>query len=139
RAMQANCVRMAFACARMTLAQDIGRPARGCYFLLLKSKILMNGLLPQSEILYISTFPPVKCGIASFTEDLITATQQRIDPAFAIRVCALNSPPDTSYDAVVSMQMDGYSSESCISTADAINSDLSIKMVCIEHEFGLFG
>ncbi len=90
-------------------------------------------------ILYISTFPPVKCGIASFTEDLITATQQRIDPAFAIRVCALNSPPDTTYDAVVSMRMDGYSSESSISTADAINSDPSIKMVCIEHEFGLFG
>lgn len=99
----------------------------------------MNGLHPQSVILYISTFPPVKCGIASFTEDLITATQQRIDPAFSIRVCALNSPVGSAYEPIVSMRMDGYSSESCIATADAINSDPTIKLVCIEHEFGLFG
>lgn len=91
-------------------------------------------------ILYISTFPPVKCGIASFTEDLITAMHQKIDPAFSVRVCALNSPSGfIPYAPMVSMRMDGYSSDSCIATADAINSDPAIKLVCIEHEFGLFG
>ncbi len=91
-------------------------------------------------ILYISTFPPVKCGIASFTEDLITAVNQQVDPAFSIRVCALDNPANaTPYDPVVGMVMDGYSSESCIAAADTINNDPAIRLVCIEHEFGLFG
>lgn len=37
------------------------------------------------------------------------------------------------------MVMDSYLLDSCIETAKNINKDPSVKLVCIEHEFGLYG
>lgn len=37
------------------------------------------------------------------------------------------------------MVMDGHSLNACLETADAINRDRNIELVCIEHEFGLYG
>jgi glycosyltransferase involved in cell wall biosynthesis len=93
----------------------------------------------QSKILFISTYPPVKCGIASFTQDLVNAIgmeSKNID----IQVCALDKVQHTrAYKQPVSMVMDSFDLDSCIETAHAINSDNSIKLICIEHEFGLYG
>ena len=37
----------------------------------------------QSKILFISTFPPSKCGIASLTQDLMNAINMEINPGKA--------------------------------------------------------
>lgn len=94
----------------------------------------------QSKILFISTFPPVKCGIASFTQDLVNAIDSEIKEIYSLEVCALSkNGTQGAYDAPVSMVMDSYQLDSCLMTAKAINLDPSIKLVCVEHEFGLFG
>ncbi|WP_018613138.1 glycosyltransferase [Segetibacter koreensis] len=94
----------------------------------------------KTKILFISTFPPKKCGIASFTHDLINAINMEITEEIVIDVCALDKKKTTElYDETVSLVMDGYQLESCLETAKNINNDSSIKLICIEHEFGLYG
>jgi glycosyltransferase involved in cell wall biosynthesis len=94
----------------------------------------------QSKILFVSTFPPKKCGIASFTQDLIRAIEREMPANFSIGVCALEKKTNHAlYRYPVDLVMDGFDFDSCIETAKLINADTSIKLICIEHEFGLYG
>jgi len=94
----------------------------------------------RSKTLFISTFPPVKCGIASFTQDLIISIIPKIKDDILINICALQKRATPGlYKFPVSMVMDGHQLDSCIETADKINQDPRIELVCIEHEFGLYG
>jgi glycosyltransferase involved in cell wall biosynthesis len=100
----------------------------------------MISSLQPSRILFISTFPPVKCGIASFTQDLVNAISPEVRENFILNICALDKKGiDRSYEFPVSMTMDGHQLDSCIETAGIINRDPSIELICIEHEFGLYG
>lgn len=97
-------------------------------------------LTRQSCILFISTFPPRKCGIASFTEDLVTAIRNEVNDDIHVSVCALDKKNTThSYEHPVSMRMDSYAMDSCMETAVRISRDESLKLLCVEHEFGLYG
>ena len=94
----------------------------------------------QSKILFISTYTPVKCGIASFTMDLTKSIVREMNGNFLINICALDKKNNKGlYKFPVSMIMDSYNLESCIETANNINRDRNIELVCIEHEFGLYG
>jgi glycosyltransferase involved in cell wall biosynthesis len=100
----------------------------------------MTASAQQSNILFISTFPPIKCGIASFTDDLVNAISPEIAEHLVINICALDKKANEGlYGPSVSMVMDGHLLDSCIEMANKINRDRSIKLVCIEHEFGLYG
>jgi glycosyltransferase involved in cell wall biosynthesis len=93
-----------------------------------------------SSILFISTFPPRKCGIASFTQDLVNAINPEIKNETFISVCALDKKSSARlYGYPVTMVMDSHEIDSCMETAARINQDASIKLICIEHEFGLYG
>ncbi len=100
----------------------------------------MNTPVQSLKILFLSTFSPKKCGIASFTEDLINAIKPNISEEADLEVCALdNSNKAKFYRYPVTMTMDSQHPDKCIETAITINKDASIKLVCIEHEFGLYG
>lgn len=100
----------------------------------------MHTIAKQTTILFVTTFPPRKCGIASFTQDLIQAFTPGLDEHVVIKVCALDKIAQASqYENPVSMLMDGHDLNSCMETAARINQDSSIQLVCIEHEFGLYG
>ena len=92
------------------------------------------------KVLFVSTYPPVKCGIASFTQDLVNAINAETNNFFSINICALDKKDSgLFYDESVIMTMDGHRLDSCIAAAESINLDPSVKLVCIEHEFGLYG
>lgn len=93
-----------------------------------------------SKIIFISTFPPLKCGIASFTNDLVKSISDGIKSNMEVVICALDKVNALkTYEYPVTMVMDGHSIDSCIETARIINQDQTIELVCIEHEFGLYG
>ena len=93
-----------------------------------------------SKIIFISTYTPVKCGIATFTYDLVNAIKAQNESNLEINVCALDTKTNNrNYESPVTMVMNGKDLNSCIETANIINRDSSIKLVCIEHEFGLYG
>ena len=94
----------------------------------------------RTKILFLSTYTPSKCGIASFTNDLVYSIRRYMEKDVLLEVCVLdNDNSSTKYDYPVSMRMNAGDVESCKSTASKINADECIKLVCIEHEFGLYG
>ena len=94
----------------------------------------------DSKICFLSNFPPKECGIATFTQDLITSMNKRFNPKVKSRVIALNEESSIyNYDSRVVMEMNKDYLEDYINIAKKINRSDKIKLVCIQHEFGIFG
>ena len=92
-------------------------------------------------VLYMSTFPPRECGIATFTKDLTTAMDKKFNPALKSEVLAINDNGSSiyNYDDKVNFQIDQTDIEDYIGIAKRINKRRDIKIVNIQHEFGIFG
>jgi glycosyltransferase involved in cell wall biosynthesis len=93
---------------------------------------------PAKKVAFISSYLPRKCGIATFTSDLINnvglAANGQIEPV----VIAMESEPKLLYDKPVRLKIRKDVKYDYISVADYINfSDIDI--VSVQHEFGLFG
>jgi glycosyltransferase involved in cell wall biosynthesis len=93
-----------------------------------------------NELLIITSFPPRKCGIATYSQDLIKAIEDKYGDSFTIKVCALQKrdstlkyPPEVNYFLKTALRED-YKR-----LATAINEDQAIKIIYLQHEFGLFG
>lgn len=91
----------------------------------------------KSKIVFMSTFPPTQCGIATFTQDLTTAINNVFGEAIDCVICDLTENPKNSPDIFYTLNPNVK--EDYISVAQQINKDNSVKLVHIQHEFGLFG
>ena len=97
-------------------------------------------LTKNSKICFLSNFPPKECGIATFTKDLVYAMNKKCNPLLKSKVIALNENESFyNYDNKVVMQVNKDDIEDYITTAKKVNDSKDIKLVCIQHEFGLFG
>jgi glycosyltransferase involved in cell wall biosynthesis len=91
------------------------------------------------EILVITTFPPRECGIATYSQDLIQSLNDKFKKSFDIKICALDSNDQKyKYDQKVTYFLDKDSPNSFDELAQKINENDAIRMVLIQHEFGLF-
>lgn len=96
--------------------------------------------LKNCKIFFLSNFPPRECGIATFTQDLVDSMNKKWNPKVKSRVIALNEEASLyNYDNRVVMQLSKDDIEDYINIAKRINKSKNIKLVCIQHEFGLFG
>jgi len=109
------------------------------------SSVLDKRMLPneksqkKAEILFITSYPPRECGIATYSQDLITSLNNKFSHSLSIKVCALESgdfsysyPSEVKYILKTSLP-DGFAT-----LASAINTDDQIKIVMIQHEFGFY-
>lgn len=92
-----------------------------------------------AEILFITSYPPRECGIATYSQDLIKALNNKFSDTFSIKVCALESgyanlkyPDEVIYTLKTSLVYDYWK------LATLINENEKIKVVLIQHEFGFF-
>lgn len=93
----------------------------------------------KNEILFVSSFPPRECGIATYTQDLMLAISDKFGSSFTMKVCALeNKPILRKYTEEVKYIMDTSNHSHYTDVAEKINKDENIKVVFIQHEFGLF-
>ncbi len=101
----------------------------------------MSKLKEKKCVLYLGTFPPRECGIATFTKDLVNAIDKKYNPAMKSEVLAINDNGSNiyNYGKKVTFQIDETNIESYVNIANKINEREDIKIVCIQHEFGLFG
>ena len=92
------------------------------------------------EILVLSSYPSRECGIATYSQDLIKALNNKFGQTFDIHVCALETG-DVShkYPKEVTCSLDTTDSEAYFRLARTINASKTIKSILIQHEFGLFG
>ena len=91
------------------------------------------------EILVITTYPPRQCGIATYSQDLIKALNDHYVDSFDIKVCALENQHErhTYDDPAVKYVLNVSDPESYNDLAKVINEDDNIKIVLMQHEFGL--
>lgn len=95
----------------------------------------------KSSIVFLSTYPPRECGIATFTQDLLHATQNILGKEFVCKVAALNlSPLDTyNYPPEVEWEVNQNTISDYLSLAESINNDKSIVGIILQHEYGIMG
>jgi glycosyltransferase involved in cell wall biosynthesis len=99
-------------------------------------EVTAHMLPPQA--LFLGSYPPRECGIATFTKDVVDAYDQAF--GFSSPVIAIDEPgADTRrYDAEVVARIREQSRESYASAAELV-SIYPADLVNIQHEYGLFG
>lgn len=91
----------------------------------------------QLKVLFIGTYVPKECGIATFTSDLLNSVSGENNNVHC-EVIALNDPSETyNYPEEVVFQIQRDRIEDYYRAADYINQS-DIDIVCLQHEFGLF-
>lgn len=86
---------------------------------------------PKMSVAHVSTFPPLRCGIASFVSDLIHVT-----PGFDHQQYRLNygcEPPGQD------LEYADINSESDLAKLGRSISASRCEIVCLQHEFGIWG
>ena len=95
----------------------------------------------SSWILYMATFPPRECGIATFTKDLVTAIDKKFAPSIKSKIIAMNNDVSNiyNYPKSVILEISHSDIQEYIAAAKKINEIEKIKLVSIQHEFGIYG
>ncbi|WP_281323962.1 glycosyltransferase [Flavobacterium sp. IMCC34518] len=92
-----------------------------------------------SEILFITSFPPRECGIATYSQDLIKALNNKFKNSFDIKICAIESDTERHhYQEPIKYILNTDQPNAFYNLSEKINANSSIKMVLIQHEFGFF-
>jgi glycosyltransferase involved in cell wall biosynthesis len=89
------------------------------------------------KIVFISSYPPRRCGIATFTSDLISSISLAGRENFEPLVVAMQTG-EQGYSEPVKFEIRPEVKNDYISAADYINFS-HVDLVNIQHEFGLFG
>ncbi len=102
----------------------------------------MKNILPLKdldEVLIVSSFPPRVCGIATYTQDLTRALQDKFSSSLSVKICALETDETARlYSSDVKYILRTSRADEYEKTATSINLDPAIKIVIIQHEFGFF-
>ncbi|MEI7662926.1 MAG: glycosyltransferase [Bacteroidota bacterium] len=93
----------------------------------------------QGEILILTSYPPRECGIATYSQDLITALNNKFSRSLSMKVCALESRVENyTYPDEVKYILNTSSAIEYEKLALKINSDARVQTVLVQHEFGFY-
>jgi glycosyltransferase involved in cell wall biosynthesis len=92
----------------------------------------------KTKVAFICSYPPRKCGIATFTSDLIRNMKLAGGQYLDSEVIAMQSDNGLQYKKPVTFKIRQNEIYDYVSAADYINSS-NIDIVSLQHEFGLFG
>ncbi|MBD3300581.1 MAG: glycosyltransferase [Candidatus Moranbacteria bacterium] len=97
----------------------------------------------KPTVLIISSFPPKKCGIACFTHDLFSSLKEIYSESINFKICPLIEKNEAEKYKKSNKDILNFieknNSDSFIRCAEIINKEKDIKLVNIQHEYGLFG
>ncbi len=92
-----------------------------------------------AEILFMTSYPPRECGIATYSQDLLKVLNDKFSNSFSFKVCALESGDISyKYSEEVKYILKTSIAEKYDRLVFKINNDQRIKMVVVQHEFGFF-
>lgn len=107
--------------------------------------MFIGNLFKPLKVAFIATYPPRRCGIATYTADLtenfwqLYSEGQSNGKQNIFEVIALNNTPQGyHYDREVSFHIRDQHRGDYQRAADFINVS-PIDVVCLQHEFGIFG
>lgn len=91
-----------------------------------------------ADIAIIGTYPPRRCGLATFTQDLLFALQCA-DPKTRVTVCAMRPTGfEEPFGDDVSLEINQASAGDYVQAAARLNAR-GVPLICLQHEFGIFG
>lgn len=93
-------------------------------------------------IVYVSTFPPRECGIATFTQDLLNSFNEMCNPQEEAKIVAMNLDKTSQYSydkKKVIFQILQTEKENYIQAAQYLNNLEQVALINVQHEFGIFG
>jgi glycosyltransferase involved in cell wall biosynthesis len=94
---------------------------------------------PLPEVLFITSYPPRECGIATYAQDLLQALNNKFTDSFSLKVCALESDnTQRNYPKEVNFVLNTHQKNSYLAFLNTINTNKNSKLVLIQHEFGLY-
>nr|WP_314867242.1 glycosyltransferase [uncultured Flavobacterium sp.] len=92
------------------------------------------------KMLLVSSYPSRECGLATFSNDIVEAVANVFGDTLPIEVCALeNEGQNFEYSEEVKYTLSTSKIDDYRLVAEKINERNDIGLVCIQHEFGLFG
>jgi glycosyltransferase involved in cell wall biosynthesis len=90
------------------------------------------------RIAFLSDYVPRKCGIATFTSDLLTAVAAEYPRCECFSVPVNDIKGSYDYPDVVRFEIEEQDLASYERAADFLNIG-NVDIVCVQHEFGIFG
>ena len=98
----------------------------------------METLSSIEKIAFVGNYLPRKCGIATFTSDLLTAVTARYPQTQCFAVAVNDVEEGYQYPSVVRFEIEEQDLSSYQRAADLINIS-NVDLVSVQHEFGIFG
>ena len=98
----------------------------------------MNSPSKVPRIAFVGDHLPRKCGIATFTADLLAAVQSAHPQSQCLAVSVNDIPGGYEYPEVVRFEIEEQDLSSYLRAADFLNIS-NVDIVCLQHEFGIFG
>src|ERR1700729_1468369 len=90
------------------------------------------------KIAFVGDHLPRKCGIATFTTDLLSAVQIAYPESQCLCVSVNDIESGYDYPEVVRFEIEEQDLPSYLRAADFLNIS-DVDVVCLQHEFGIFG
>jgi glycosyltransferase involved in cell wall biosynthesis len=90
------------------------------------------------KIAFVGDHLPRKCGIATFTTDLLAAVASSHPQSQCLAVSVNDVPGGYQYPGVVRFEIEEQDLSSYLRAADFLNIS-NVDIVCLQHEFGIYG
>src|SRR3989475_2861239 len=90
------------------------------------------------KIAFVADHLPRKCGIATFTSDLLAAVASAHPQSQCLAVSVNDIKGGYEYPEVVHFEIEEQDLSSYLRAADFLNIS-NVDVVCLQHEFGIFG
>ncbi len=95
--------------------------------------------LELPEILFLTSYPPRECGIATYSQDLINTLNNKFQNSFKINICPIISNQEkASYNNEPRYILNSDETENYEILANKINQNKNIQLIILQHEFGFF-
>ncbi len=93
----------------------------------------------KDAIAFIATYLPRRCGIATFTSDLVAAVRGQVEGRLRTVVMAVDDPAEAlSYPQEVQYTLNQHDNAEYVRAAEFLNYN-NVRAVSVQHEFGIFG
>src|SRR5438309_1724074 len=99
---------------------------------------LMTEVSKVRKIAFVGDHLPRKCGIATFTSDLLAAVAAANPESQCFSVSVNDIKGGYEYSEVVRFEIEEQDLSSYLRAADFLNIS-NVDIVCLQHEFGIFG
>jgi glycosyltransferase involved in cell wall biosynthesis len=95
----------------------------------------------KNWLVTLSTYPPRACGIATYASSLNKAIEELYAPSCELKVIAMSRDAMVRfrYPREVILQIDQQQEQEYVAAAEEMNRQERVKLVHIQHEFGIFG